>query len=425
MRRPAVRARTAFLLVLCALAPAALPAQAPAAQAGGSTPAAQAGGSGSGAGTGTARRTARRHAARRHRGTRHAAHLRKKARKHKINCVRKRHCKVKTPPPPPGLEPPGGGLGELPPEAVPTPPSAAEPLRLFSATSFFNEQLPAAAPTAGDAAQIVKAFMHQLAANQGKVVINTTQWSTPVYTVGPNAPTIALAGQSSICPRPEGVFSGFRALIEEVPMPPGALPAAGSDKEVVIWQPSTGQLWELWRVTKEEGVWSACWGGRLADANTSEGVFEAPFGAAASGLSLLGGQIHLEDLEHGRVAHALELLLPDTAASEFVWPANRTDGSSKASDAIPEGTRLRLPASLDLSTLHLSPSGLAIATAIQRYGMIVGDTAGAVALSAQDPSPLIAEGRPNPYATLLPNPFDALDSVPWEDLEVISPAYRG
>ncbi len=117
--------------------------------------------------------------------------------------------------------------------------------------------------------------------------------------------------------------------------------------------------------------------------------------------------------------------MPDTAAGEFVWPADRTDGNTKGGDAIPEGTRLRLPASLDLSTLHLSASGLAIASAIQRYGMIVADTAGSVALSAQDPSPLIAEGHPNPYNTLLPNPYDTLDSVPWEKLEVVSPAYHG
>ncbi|MHB8531126.1 MAG: DUF4124 domain-containing protein [Solirubrobacteraceae bacterium] len=414
------------MAVLCAGIVAGPAEAALAPGSGASTSADQAGGSGTGAGTV-------------HKAARRARHKRRSARPHKHKrsaCVRKKHCKgkkKKTPPPSPEPPPPGGGGGGSgggggggePPEATPGPPSSTEPLRLFSATSFYNAQLPASAPLAPNSAQIVGAFMHQLAANQGKVVINTTQWSTPVYTVGPSAPTVAMVGQSSICPRPEGVFSGFQAQIEAVPIPANALPAAGSDKEVVIWQPSTKQLWELWRVAKENGRWSACWGGRIADATASSGSFEAPYGAAASGLSLLGGQIHLEDLEHGHVNHALELLLPHTAAGEFVWPADRTDGAAKGGDAIAEGTRLRLPSSLDLSTLHLSPSGLAIATAIQRYGMIVADTAGSVALSAQDPSPLIAEGHANPYDTVLPNPYDTLDSVPWEKLEVLSPSYHG
>ena len=193
-----------------------------------------------------------------------------------------------------------------------------------------------------------------------------------------------------------------------------------------MWQPSTGHLWELWRVLQEGGHWTACWGGEIANAYTSDGVLPAPFGAGASGLSLLGGQIHLEDLERGTINHALEVLMPDTAAGTFVWPADRTDGTSSAADAIPEGTRFRLNPSLDLATLHLSPRG-----ARNRHG----DPAlrdhrrrhrrGSVALSAQDTTPLIAEGKPNPYNTLLPNPYDTLDAIPWSQLEAVSPAYRG
>ena len=255
-------------------------------------------------------------------------------------------------------------------------------------------------------------------------MINTSEWSSPVYVAAADAPTIALAGESSICPRPEGVFSGFQAQIEAVPLPPNAIPAAGGDKEVIVWQPSTGRLWELWRVLQEAGRWTACWGGEIQNAYTSHGVMAAPFGASASGLSLLGGQIHLEDLERGSIHHALEVLIPDTASGTFVWPATRTDGTSSAADAIPEGTRFRLNPKLDLAALHLSRPALAIATAIQRYGIIVGDTAGSVALSAQDPTPLIAEGKPNPYNTLLPKPYDTLNGIPWSQLQAVSPAYK-
>jgi hypothetical protein len=178
-------------------------------------------------------------------------------------------------------------------------------------------------------------------------------------------------------------------------------------------------------VLPEGGHWTACWGGEITNARTSDGIFPAPFGAGASGLSLLGGQIHLEDLEHGVINHALEVLMPDTANKTFVWPADRTDGTSSAADAIPEGTHLRLNPNLKLSSLHLSAPALEIATAVQRYGIFVADTAGAVALSAQDPSPLMHEGQANPYPALLGNPYTVLEAIPWADLEAVSPSYRG
>ncbi len=300
-----------------------------------------------------------------------------------------------------------------------------ESLRLFASGSVFNQPLGATSPIASNSAALVSALTNQIKRYYGHVVINTTEWSAPVYVVARNAPTIALVGESSICPRPGGVFSGFQGQIEAVPLPTDAMPAAGADKEVIVWQPSTGHLWELWRVLEESGRWTACWGGEIVDAYTSNGIFPAPFGAGASGLSLFGGQIHLEDLEHGVIDHALEVSVPETARSGFVWPADRTDGASSSADAIPEGTRFRLNPKLDLSALHLSPPALEIATAIKRYGMIVGDTAGAVALQAQDTTPLIQAGAPNPYDALLGNPYDVLDAIPWSQLEVVSPAYHG
>jgi hypothetical protein len=313
-------------------------------------------------------------------------------------------------------------------EPASAPPGEArrEPLRLFSARSFFNLRLPATPPLAFDSAQLVRAFESQMRSHSGHVVINTTTWSAPVYVVSENTPTIALLGQSAICPRSEGVFAGFQEVIRAVPLPADAIPAAGTDKEVIVWQPSTGHLWELWRVLRESGHWTACWGGEIANTSTSDGIFPAPFGAGASGVSVLGGQIHLEDLEHGAINHALELLLPDTARSVFVWPADRTDGNSSEADAIPEGTRFRLNPKLRLRDRGLSPAAIEIARAIQRYGMVVGDTSGSVALQAQDPTPLISRGHPNPYQELLrPDPYDVLDRIPWNQLEVISPAYTG
>jgi hypothetical protein len=321
---------------------------------------------------------------------------------------------------PPAKEPP---VKEPPKEEPPSGPSYA--LRLFSAQGFFNQPLPTAAPQASDSAQLVAAFNHQVQTYYGHVVVNTTEWSAPVYTVPANAPTTAVVPQNGTCPRGEGVFQPFAQDMSAVPIPPGAQAAKGTDEDMIVWQPSSGHEWELWRAQREDGQWTACWGGEFQDAYTSDGVLPEPLGVSAAGLSILAGQIHLEELQQGTIDHALEVTLPDTAASEWVWPANRTDGTSDDAYSIPEGTRFRLKPSVNLSALHLNPAALEIATAVQRYGMIVADTAGAVALEAQDPTPLERAGQPNPYEKLLSGgSYETLNAVPWNDLEVVSPSYH-
>ncbi len=325
----------------------------------------------------------------------------------------------------PATEPPAEEplTKETPKEKPASSPSYA--LRLFSAQSFFNQPLAASAPQASDSAQLVAAFNHQVQTYYGHVVINTTEWSAPVYTVPANAPTTAVVARNSTCPRSEGIFQPFAQDISAVPIPAGAQAAKGTDEDMVVWQPSSGHEWELWRAQQEGGHWTACWGGEFQDAHTSEGMLPEPLGVSAAGLSILAGQIHLEELQQGAIAHALEVTMPDTASSGWVWPANRTDGTSDDAYSIPEGTRFRLKASVNLSSLHLNPAALEIATAIQRYGMIVADTSGAVALEAQDPSPLMREGKPNPYEKLLPGgPYETLNAVPWSELEVVSPSYH-
>ncbi len=326
---------------------------------------------------------------------------------------------------PPAKEPPAKEPPAKEPSKEEPASSPSYALRLFSAQSFFNQPLPAAAPQASDSAQLVAAFNHQVQTYYGHVVINTTEWSAPVYTVPANAPTTAVVPQNGTCPRGEDVFQPFAQDVSAVPIPAEAQAAKGTDEDMVVWQPSSGHEWELWRAQQEGGQWTACWGGEFQDAYTSDGVLPEPLGVSAAGLSILAGQIHLEELQQGTIDHALEVTLPDTAASEWVWPANRTDGTSDDAYSIPEGTRLRLKPSVNLSALHLNPAALEIATAVQRYGMIVADTAGAVALEAQDPTPLMRAGQPNPYEKLLSGgSYETLNAVPWTDLEVVSPSYH-
>ena len=195
----------------------------------------------------------------------------------------------------------------------------------------------------------------------GHAALNTHNFAPAVYTVPANQPSVSVTpwdcqGRGSFDP-------GFVAQIASVPIPPDAVIPPDSDASIIVWQPSSDTVWEFWKTRRVDGGWQACWGGRLENASQSIGTFPFPYGTAASGLSQLAGLITLEELNSGHIDHAISISVVNTRKGVVSWPANRTDGKSLAPNAVPEGQRLRLDPSLDLSTLRLTPMGRMVAVA--------------------------------------------------------------
>jgi hypothetical protein len=103
-------------------------------------------------------------------------------------------------------------------------------------------------------------------------------------------------------------------------------------------------------------------------------------GAKAGGFASLAGLVWPQELRSGKIDHALFFAYPSTKSCGPVSPATAGDGSSEDSGAIPEGARVQLDPDLDLDSLHLAPYQRTIAEALQTYGMILGDTGGALGL---------------------------------------------
>ena len=84
----------------------------------------------------------------------------------------------------------------------------------------------------------------------------------------------------------------------------------------------------------------------------------------------------------------------------------------------PEGLRLQIKPQVNLAALHLNPQALVIATAIQRYGVYLGDSSGATALKLENPR---LEGRGQKW-TLSPRALCSMPFTPryWD---VIRPGY--
>jgi Bacterial Ig-like domain (group 3) len=310
-------------------------------------------------------------------------------------------------------------------QIVEPPAGSTAPFRFFSPTSFWNQKVPADAELDPNSAALIDAFNEGITAGkqiQKGPAINTTAWSVPIYTVPANQPTVEVKLERA------SRSLALQSAWEEVPLPANAQPAAGTDKHLVIWQPSTDKLWEFWRLEYTASGWRASWGGAIQNASSNSGAYgpeawpdaTSRWGASASSLSIAGGLITLEDLEMGQINHALAIAIPNPRAGVYASPAERTDGLSTEPLSLPEGAHLRLEPNLDLASLHLPRLTLILAEAAQRYGIIVRDTAGNVAFYAQDP---ISTGT-EPYTGANgyfegKSPAQLLASFPWSHLQLL------
>jgi hypothetical protein len=308
--------------------------------------------------------------------------------------------------------------------------SFSNPFRFFSPSSVWNHPVPANASLDPRSAAMVTAFEEGIALERlsgGGPGVNTTDYSVPIYTVPVGQPTVRVR---LISRRRE---PALQAAWNAVPLPQDALPAAGTDGHLVLWQPSTDRLWEFWQLARGADGWQANWGGAMRHVSSNPGVYgpkawrgaKRSWGASASSFSIAGGLITLEDLEQGQINHALAMAIPDVRAGVYAAPARRTDGKSADPRSLPEGAHLRLDPTLNLARLHLPRFTLMIAEAAQRYGIIVRDTASHVTLYAQDPTPTGTDpySGPRGYFEGL-TPVQLLASFPWSQLQVLRLALR-
>jgi hypothetical protein len=294
---------------------------------------------------------------------------------------------------------------------------------LFAKDSVWNQALPPDA-AAGDQ-RLAEAFRAEIAREiQARIGpwIQTTDSSTPLYTVG--------AAQRCVRVHLDPTAPYARTLgraFQRVPLPDRARAAAGGDRHLTIWQPSTDSLWEFWQLRREQGRWRAAWGGAIHRVSESPGYFTRAawpgaaryWGATATSLPVIAGTMTIRELQAGQIDHALAVSIPNARADAYSTPAQRTDGTLKDPSAIPEGARFRLDPTVDLSTVQMPRLVRAMAVAAQRYGIIVRDkTLHATGFYAEDPSHFPG---PNPYDALFEGQYPSvlLQSFPWHYLRAL------
>ena len=286
----------------------------------------------------------------------------------------------------------------------------------FASNAFWYERIPANVALNPLSSTYVSAFDAMWKTYYNNVGINTTQYAPPIWVASSTTPTQRVRVWD--CQNKGYLDAGLQAQLASVPIPPGTKPSAGTDHELVISQPATDTLWEMWQARwASDGVLEACWGGKLTNVSTSQGVYPYPYGTTATGLSLAGGIITPQELQAGHIDHALSIALVQAQKSLFSWPANRTDGSVVSTSAIPEGLRFRLDPTIDVDALPISATAKIIAHAVQTYGMIVRDKSGSVTFYAEN---VYAETGTDPYPALFGAPsYSVLNGIPWNRLQAL------
>ena len=320
------------------------------------------------------------------------------------------------------------------------PSLTIKPNREFSSDSFIHKPLAVDAAISTNSADYVKNLVKQIADNFGVANVNINQFTPAIFIVPATQPTVRVRNWDRNDPGGFN-FPPLQDKWENVPLPDNFTAASGTDQEAVIYQPSTGKVWEFWKmqlvgagsnITSSScglvGEWGARWGGRMDSVSTNPGYFlteggdwhtttGVKYGTTATGLAFLGGIMTIEEQQRGVINHAIGISLVNVLNyPRWAFPANRSDGVTVSTNVLPEGARLRFPAGLDLDAINMHPYARMIAKAVQKYGMFVWDKAGAVSFRAENPANQYPAG--NPYTKvggILGCPNGASEPDCWAD----------
>jgi len=228
---------------------------------------------------------------------------------------------------------------------------------------------------AENSAQVVD-FLATNQAGEFGFIIGVAGWTYPIFYADESTPTYDITFTESYSE--DNVLNG-------VPIPDNAVPDPQGDGHMVIIDKSANTEYDFWMAKRTGDGWTAGWGNKIS--LSGDGVYPHGLSARGSGFAASEGLVWPEEISAGRIEHALFFSIDDkyVKGGGPVSPASESDGVSTETFAIPEGARLQLDPSIDLSTLDLLPYELTIATAMQEFGIILGDRGGGIQFYAARP----------------------------------------
>lgn len=188
---------------------------------------------------------------------------------------------------------------------------------------------------------------------------------------------------------------------------PLTAPIEVGDMHVLAVDKDNCKLYEMYSAVAGGSSWSA-YSGALFDLKSNALRPDQWTSGDAAGLPIYPGLAKKWEADSGSIKHAFRVTMALSAHS-FIHPATHAAGNSNDPYATPMGVRFRLKASVSLSAF--TGDSLAIATALQHYGLIMADNGGAG-------SNWYISGETN--TSWDDDVLDQLKNIPGTDFEVIT-----
>lgn len=222
--------------------------------------------------------------------------------------------------------------------------------------------------------------------------INLDEYTIPVYQVDENTPAQVIQCREFSHALDKdgrrvykcGQHPNFQGT--QIPLPREVIASPGTDAHLALVDWERNIVWDMWYLYKDDdGEWRSNTG--MVYAADGSGVFDTTdirpnmnesvhgYGPGrAAGVPIVGGLVMYDEVLAGEVNHKIACAVRFVAFQEFIFPpATWTDGAFDG--GIPEGSIIQLDPDLDLSQFNLWPGEIAIAKALQKYGMVVVDFA--------------------------------------------------
>jgi hypothetical protein len=153
------------------------------------------------------------------------------------------------------------------------------------------------------------------------------------------------------------------------PIPRGVHIEGGGDRHALLLDRSACRLYELFALRRTPSGWTAgsgatwsLWSNKLRPAGWTS--------ADAAGLPIFPGLARYDEVARGVIRHALRFTASRTRRA-YVYPARHYASSSDDPALPPMGLRVRLKASVDISTFP--KQARVVLQALKTYGMILAD----------------------------------------------------
>jgi hypothetical protein len=149
--------------------------------------------------------------------------------------------------------------------------------------------------------------------------------------------------------------------------------ASTGDRHVLLLQSGACVLYELFSVTRTgDGKWQAG-SGAVYPLNSNRLRPEGATSADAAGLPILPGLVRFDEVQSGKISHALRFTAAATQKAH-IWPARHDASSHTETKYPPMGQRFRLRKDFDVTPFP--PHLQVILQALKTYGMFLADTGG-------------------------------------------------